>query len=268
MENNTLIITHNAGFFSCYTIRLLSIVSYFNKHKKCPEYIDSSEQFKGYKIHKDQDSTHEYIKPMDSLQIEYSNPIQLTDEVFESQFSNYKHINFKSIMPFIHKYFSPSHIIQKIVSELETKYALNYDNLAVFYYRGTDKSVETNRCEYSEYIAKAIEFKKQNPTVQFLITSDEYNMIQLFKSTFPDTIIVEELLTHMNRSFVHSQLFLATVLIMSKAKYITCTSGNVSLWIVLFRGHNNYITQYLSPKEHIYGIKNIQFDSVNTHVWI
>ena len=262
MEDETLIVTHNAGFFSCYTIRLLNILSYFNKNKKCPKKIDSSKQFKDYKNNLNQDYTYEYIKLNNTLDldIEYSNDIKITNENKEEQFSNYKNINFNIIKPFINNFFLPSDNILKIISDLETKYNLDYEHLAVFYYRGTDKYIETNKCEYNDYITKAIQIKKDNPTFKFLITSDEINLIKLFKNYFSDTIVFEELLHNMNRSFIHSQFILANVLIMSKAKYIICTSGNVSLWIALFRGHNQNIHQYLSPKDYIYGIKNNEFN--------
>jgi hypothetical protein len=266
--DETLVITHNAGFFSCYTIRLLNILSYFNKNKKCPKNVDSSKQFKDYKININQDYTHEYIKLINYSTIEYSNDIKITNEDMEEQFSNYKNINFNIIEPFINKYFSPSDNIINIVKTLETKYNLDYENLAVFYYRGTDKYIETNICDYDEYIKKAIQIKINNPTIKFLITSDEIKLINLFKNKFLDAIIIEELLNNMNRTFVHSQIILSNVLIMSKAKHIICTSSNLSLWIILFRGHSNNIHQYLSPKEYIYGVKNNDFDINRTLFWL
>jgi len=268
MDDETLVVDHNAGFFSCYIIRLSNILSYFNKNKKCPEKVDSSAQFIDYKINKIEDYTYEYIKLNECLSIEYDTDIQITTEDREIQFSNYKNINFQRIKPFIDKYFSPSDNILKIVHELESKYNLKYSNLAVFYFRGSDKCIETNLCDYNSYIEKALQIKKDNPSLQFLITSDEINLINLFKNYFPDAIVFEELLDNMNRSFIHSQLMLATVLIMSKANRLICTSGNVSLWIMLFRGHSNNIDQYLSPKEYIYGLKNNDFDINNKTFWI
>ena len=50
--------------------------------------------------------------------------------------------------------------------------------------------------------------------------------------------------------------------------FIICTSGNVSLWIILFRGHNKNIHQYLSPKEYIYDVKNKDFDINNKLFWL
>ena len=55
---------------------------------------------------------------------------------------------------------------------------------------------------------------------------------------------------------------------MSKAKLLICTSGNVSLWIALFRGNNNNIYQYLSPNEYIYSVKNKDYDPNKTMFWI
>jgi hypothetical protein len=268
MEDQVLVVNHNAGFFSCYTVRLSNILSFFNENKKCPKQVDSSKQFLNYKIDFSKDYTNEYISLDESLNIEYINYVKITNEDREEQFSNYKNINFKCIEPFIKKYFLPSNNILKIVNELEVKYDLNYEELAVFYYRGTDKFVETNICDYYSYIEKAKKIKKDNPNIRFLLTSDEINLIELFKKNFPDTIVFEEVLSNMSRSFIHSQLILASVLIMSKAKHIICTSGNVSLWIILFRGHNNNIHQYLSPKEYIYGVKQKNFDATNKEFWI
>ena len=264
----TLIINHNAGFFSCYTIRLLNILEYINKHKKCPENVDSSRQFLDYKNNKNNDYTAEYIELNEQIQIQYTNQIKLTNDTREEQFSDYKLLNFKVIKPFINKWFSPSEQILQLTQYLERRYNLDYENLAVFYYRGTDKHTETNLCNYDIFIDKAKQVRFNNPNVKFLIVSDEIELINLFKGIFPDTIVFDELLQNMERSFLHSQLMLATVLIMSKAKHIICTSGNVSLWIILFRGHNNNIHQFLSPREYIHGVKNTTFDSKNTTFWI
>jgi len=265
-----LVVKHNAdaGFFSCYTIRLLHILMYFNQTKTCPQKIDSSNLFYQYKINVNQDTTHEYIKARESPDIEYTAPVRITDDDREDQFSNYKKINFQMIKPFIEKYFSPSDAILKRVSELETKYTIDYANLAVFYYRGTDKRIETNLCEYGAYIERAEQLKKDNPNIQFLVVSDEMEMLRLFVNRFPNTLIFEELIQHMGRSFEHSLWMLASVIVMSKAKYMVCSSGNVSLWIVLFRGHNNNIQQYLSPKEYIYGVKNKNYSNVEKTFWI
>ena len=47
--NPILTIKHNAGFFSCCSVRLDKIVEYFNRFKILPETVDSSQQFEWYK---------------------------------------------------------------------------------------------------------------------------------------------------------------------------------------------------------------------------
>jgi hypothetical protein len=39
----------------------------------------------------------------------------------------------------------------------------------------------------------------------------------------------------------YSQYYLAITMIMSKCKFVLCTNGNCSLWIVLFRGNSDNI---------------------------
>lgn len=39
-------ITHNAGFFSCCSVKLTKIVEFINLNKKLPDSVDSSAQFK------------------------------------------------------------------------------------------------------------------------------------------------------------------------------------------------------------------------------
>jgi hypothetical protein len=52
-----LTITHNAGFFSCCTIRLIEIIKFFNENGKLPDVVDSSKQFEKYKVNKQEDLT-------------------------------------------------------------------------------------------------------------------------------------------------------------------------------------------------------------------
>ena len=42
--------TYNRGFFSWCSIKLKKIIEYYNKYKKLPNKVDSSAQFKLYKL--------------------------------------------------------------------------------------------------------------------------------------------------------------------------------------------------------------------------
>lgn len=57
-------ITHNAGFFSCCSVKLTKIVEYINSNKTLPNDVDSSKQFSWYKNYenKNKDITFDYFQ--------------------------------------------------------------------------------------------------------------------------------------------------------------------------------------------------------------
>ena len=71
--------THNAGFFSCCSIKLQDMVSFINLNKKIPDIIDSSQQFEWYKNKndkdKDKDITYDYFEKYDNTESEITYPI-------------------------------------------------------------------------------------------------------------------------------------------------------------------------------------------------
>ena len=160
---NKLIITHNAGFFSCCSIKLCKIIEFINNYKKTPDIIDSTGQFLNYK------TRHQYEQNLDIsthffnlnkfINIEEKN-ITLTSDNKELQFSNYKLINFHQLKPLIDKYFDPSIKIKEKISMIEKKYRINYEKILAVYYRSTDKSVETNIPSIETIINKISEVKK------------------------------------------------------------------------------------------------------------
>lgn len=283
MENK-LIVTHNAGFFSCCTIRLLKIIEYINNYKKTPDIIDSTMQFLNYKTRQQQnlDITPRFFNLNKFINIEEKN-ITLTSDNKELQFSNYKLINFPELKPLIDKYFDPSMEIKKKISMIEEKYKIDYDNTICLFYRGNDKTRETNLPTYSDFNDKLNSIIEKKS--QILIQSDETEFLNYFQKLYPkSSLIFEDEIRHVGKSdvsvenlkydatveekldFIYN--FIAIVIIMSKCKKIICTSGNISLFIALYRNNSNNIYQYLSPKEYIRGIKNNAYDPNQKNFWV
>lgn len=46
----------------------------------------------------------------------------------------------------------------------------------------------------------------------------------------------------------YSKYYLAITIIMSKCKFILCSSGNCSIWIMYYRGNCKNVFQYLNDK--------------------
>ena len=100
----SLIILHNAGFFSCCSVRLSKIISYYNNKKTLPKKVDSSSQFDWYKINIDKklDITFTYFEDYNKIHnnIRYATPINFTHK---TQYIEYSKLEYNKICPFINK---------------------------------------------------------------------------------------------------------------------------------------------------------------------
>ncbi len=269
LKKNVVKVQHNAGFFSCCSVRLNEIIDFFNKNKKIPYIVNSSKQFSWYKPkHKiNQDITYDYFH-RNPIQIIYKNNIDYKNSY---QYLIYKNLDIDSIYPFIEKYFSISNQINNIQNEIKTKYNIDYQNTCVLFYRGNDKATETDLPNYSDYINYGKKIEELQPEITFLIQSDETEFLEKMSSTFKNHIIfngyirhikkqkttVDKILPHQN--YLFSKRYLAITNIMSKCKYLIFGSGNCSIWIVLYRGNSHNIIQHNNGKWYS-SIDNIMID--------
>jgi hypothetical protein len=156
-------------------------------------------------------------------------------------------------------------MIIDIIKKIEQKYNLVYDNICVLFYRGNDKNTETRICNYDEYLIYAEMVLEQNPTILFLIQSDETEFIDFMTNRFPkNSFYFKDEIRHISQNkkttvdielkdqnYEFSKYYLAITIIMSKCKYIICGSGNCSIWIMFYRGNNYNTCQYLNGKWHL-----------------
>jgi hypothetical protein len=257
IPDKLVIVHNNSGFFSCCSMRLDKIVQFYNKYKQLPSLLDNSEQFDWYKPtgREAESITADYFEESNST-IKFTGPIHYEHWY---QYLDYKTINFKRLTPFINKYFNPAKDIRTFVEILEAKYCIDYENLGVLFYRGNDKATETANAPYQDYLDRARKIQTENPNVRFLVQSDETEFIEtmMSKLLYPTFFMGDEI-RHIKKSintvdkvwtrdenYKFSQLYLAITIIMSKAKYIICGSGNCSIWICLYRGNTDGVQQFL-----------------------
>ena len=250
VKDNCVITSHNHGFFSCCSVILHNIVEYINSNKKLP-LSDSSNSFSWYKKEK-RDITYDYFENP-NMHIEIK-PIDYKESY---QFNDYSNIDW-NVTSIVNKYFTPSIHIKEIINSMEAKYIIDYNNICVLFYRGNDKITETKLCDYNDYLIYANKIMSYNPNVVFLIQSDETEFIQFMTIRFPNSFYFKDETRHMkkcnstvdhvmhNTNNLFSKYYLAITIIMSKCKYIVCGSGNCSIWIMLYRGNNNNVCQYLN----------------------
>lgn len=275
-------VNHNAGFFSNCTSCLVNLIESIEHFKDTNIELNTSNTFKLYKnAQKNKDIGSEYFKNV--------NDSKKVDIILEKGIKvesgmallPYKTLLFDKFIPYIKKYFSVSDQVKNIISMMEKKYNIDYDNTCCVFFRGLDKFVETGIPGYDIFCNKAKEVTKNDKNIKFLLQSDETEFFDYAKNKFENNLIFNEEIRHMkhsktilehslnkNENFKYSLYFLAIVIIMSKCKYVICNTSNISLWIALFRGDVNNLHQYLRqiPKFHNVCV-NPLYDSSVKKVW-
>jgi hypothetical protein len=219
--------------------------------------VDSSTVFEVYKIDKQQDITFDYFEHYDNVESNMLIGTTHIDYYQTYQYNNYHLLDYQRITPVVEKYFTPSRLIKYIIENIEQKYRLDYENTCVLFYRGNDKVIETQLCEYSDYVTYAYSILQKNPNIKFLIQSDETEFIEYFTILFPNNSFyfkdeirhmtkrvdtVDKVFSHQNN--MYSKYYLAITIIMSRCEHVVCGSGNCSIWIMLYRGNSHNVYQY------------------------
>ena len=250
--------THNAGFFSCCSVKLHTIVKFINSNKRLPDIVDSSKQFKLYKNdkNKDKDITFDYFEHYENVpDVNIIHPI---DYNWGHQFIHYANLDYKCITPLIKKYFSPSAKINEIVNNIEKKYNIVCANTLAVYYRGTDKFKETQIASFNDFYNKIIEIVNINKDINILLQTDSAKFIDYINDkNLKNVVIIDENKTSYTNRGIHKEqsnntnyqnmfYFLSTIKILSKCKYIICGSGNCNIWIMLYRENNKNVIQHLN----------------------
>ena len=73
-KDKDLKVTHDAGFFSCASVKLENIVNYYNKKGKIPRSVNGSSQFSLYKDNKKRDITYDFFEHYNSIKMDYPEP--------------------------------------------------------------------------------------------------------------------------------------------------------------------------------------------------
>lgn len=256
--------TWNNGFFSCCTMKLCKLIDYANRHKALPLRTDDSELFHLYKPdqYQHQDITDHFFIKKSGDSIDYSGAYTDPSSLLEDQFRPYSSVSYTVLKPFLDHYFTCSQSIQDLQATLIKDYAIDVSNTCAIYYRGTDKQKETPLGSFESYAQKMSEMIQLQSDIQFIIQTDSYPFLE-YMFEYADRlqiqnniiIIKENIVTDSgyglhyvrqgNNAYNDIKYLLATVCIMAQCKYIVCSSGNVSLWMMLLRGNAQNVYQSL-----------------------
>ena len=253
----TIKMNHDAGFFSVCNINLRTILGYYSEKKQfC--LIDTESQWNHYKDKSENIYGKFFSFKEDLFDVEVKRFSESNDE---DQFSDYGLINYDFVSPFVQKYFSPNNEVISIKEFLIGKYNLNPSKTICVCYRGNDKMKETNLPTYQDMESKLNEVVIKNPDHQVLIQSDEKEFCEYFKNKNNNFIVIDEIdkinstpysaiqyTIPQGNKIRNAQTFLSIMMIMSESDILITNSGNVGMWICLYRGNNKNVHQFLSPK--------------------
>ena len=147
------------------------------------------------------------------------------------------------------------------MSDLLVKYDIDPTRTIAVCYRGTDKKTETGLPSYDGMIDKIQQIHKQYPTHKILIQTDEIGFTEYVKTKIPDFIQFGDVIkvttdktatqfyVEAGHKLEHAQTFLAIMYILSSCSNLIINSGNVGMWLCLFRHNTNGVSQYFKSKD-------------------
>jgi hypothetical protein len=104
-------------------------------------------------------------------------------------------------------------------------------------------------------IDKLIEVKLENPNHKILIQTDEVEFCEKVLSIYPDSIVIKELkqinncdndvhtLTPLGERFNLGKNLLSAISLISRTSKIIVNTGNIGMWVCLFRGNFKNVNQ-------------------------
>ena len=138
------------------------------------------------------------------------------------------------------------------------KYNIDLSKTISVLYRGNDKRLETNLPNYDEVLQKTLQVKSEFPNHKILIQSDEIDFCNYMTNNIPEVIVINET-KKISKSDTAIQYtlskgerlqtaltFLSVMMIISNSSQIILNSGNVGLWVCLFRKKFDGVHQFLS----------------------
>jgi hypothetical protein len=281
-------VSGRSGFCSTLSIILFKVAEYAATRGRLPSGLDLTSAFdaylpKGIGINPGriffEDPPHDNVLTLSDsiskdLNLEPDLSFGLTKTRGELQFIDYSQLNFNLINPLINHFFSLSELVKFNCEMLKSKYRFDPESSLAVIYRGLGKRLETNVADYSVFVEKVNQVANERSLNRVLLQSDEHEFLAYAIPRIPNSFCFsrEAISASSTTKTVNAEwaidgwqripymtMFLAILNIIAQSQCVVLHSGNVGLWVSLFRGRADDIFQYLSHKEFVYGKLNPEF---------
>jgi hypothetical protein len=244
-KRRQLTVTHSQGFFSNCSVTLWALTKIYPSERFVGVNWPSQDNYR------DSDQAGEnlfnlYFEPntnADTRKLSHLPPV--------NHHGIYADMPFEHLNPYIQSYFAPSDIVRKKQNELIEKYKIDYEKTVGLVYRGTDKWTEVGTIPPRFYIMEAERLVAKHPDLRILVQTDQEQVRNQCASYFGehafyiDEMPVTSSLTGLHTmsqesrkisNFEFGVTLLAVFNLIANCRYVVSHTGNVGLWVYLYRG--------------------------------
>jgi hypothetical protein len=249
---------HNAGFFANCSVALTNMADVTHRGLPWPKRIDFSGAFSSYRNDVQQSQAVDlyplYFRNRIEAKLPSTQPIPKVNH-----HGLYRFLDFERLNEVMARYFTPSAQALEMEADLIRRYSIDLNHTLAVVYRGTDKGTEVKLGRPEDYLKAARDFLMHEPEFKVWIQTDEVKVRDLFVRTLgPRCFFLREMPVSANGVVVHcldddalnmdrsdfGVLLVAVTHLLSRTAAVVNHTGNMALWICLWRGHAQGLIQF------------------------
>lgn len=269
-QQDSLYSAWNYGFFSNCTVTLWNMFEVHLASGRLPSRIDYSLAFSSFRnpeqVRLKSDLYPLFFKPNPNAPIpnaptsrerKYPNYPNYPD--YPDHHGLYRFLNYSCLNPFIDKYSTPSDQVVKLRELLVRRYDINPSMTLAVVYRGTDKHKEVMLASPDAFLDLARRLLTRHPGYRLWIQTDELEVRKMFCTAFGQSCFyLDEMPCSSSGRVVHGLqdeelnidrsefgiLLVAVNSLLAQVDIVVNHTGNMGLWLCLFRGHARGVWQF------------------------
>ena len=257
-EQDAICCRHEAGFFSMCCVSLWNLAELQHIRGMFPSRMDYSLNFHAFRnpeqVRLKTDLYPLFFKPQPACALD---PRRRLPHV--ASHGIYRFLNLKRLHPVMNRFFQPSDRAIELRDDLIRRYAIDPAKTIAVVYRGTDKGVEVKLASPEAFLAVTHRLLAANPGHRVWIQTDEREVRTMFARAFAGRCFyLHEMPVSSNGMVVHEQndetlnmdrsefgvLLIAVNSLLAQADIVVNHTGNMALWLCLFRGHAHGVWQF------------------------
>jgi hypothetical protein len=257
-RDGTLFCGHQSGFFSTCSVTLWNLAEVLERTGEMPRRIDFSRAFRWFRnAQQTRDESDLYPLFFSPGPIDATRGLTRLPRV--RYHGLYCWIDYRRFSLVMRRYFQPSDKARTFQSKWIARYDIDPAKTIAVVYRGTDKSTELTLASPRAYVDQARQILERHPDFRVLIQTDEVAVRDLFVEEFGSRcFFIEDMPVSRQGIVVHELddaslqrdrgefgvMLVAVTELLSRVAFVVNHTGNLALWVCLWRGHSRGVVQF------------------------